>query len=63
MTDFRIQPRGIGQMMYAEQHCRWRKDGRCTHPEVSRRSACPWTKRPESLKDWYPCMFAEVIYR
>lgn len=69
MTDedvvtFSIQARGIGRMMYTEQHCRWRKKGICAHPESSvNRKYCPWTEPPTSLQDWYPCMFAEVLYR
>lgn len=61
---FSIQSRGIGWMMYDESHCRWRKNKICSHPESSANGKyCPWSEPPTSLRDWYPCLYAEVIYR
>ena len=52
---------GIGQMMYAEAHCIWRKNGECTHAEASSDGKdCPWAKPPDSIVLWYPCMYAEA---
>jgi hypothetical protein len=51
----------IRKMMQAEDNCKWRKRGKCTHPEASKLGqVCPWADRVQVLWDWYPRMYAEA---
>ena len=51
----------VRKQMEIEDNCKWRKRGKCTHPEASKLGpVCPWADRPGVLWDWYPCMYAEA---